>query len=48
MSFNLLEPSGPVQACNGMALPFILLINLRNKGHTKCDIQRTVHRDIFL
>ena len=23
-SFNLLEPSGPVQACNGIALPFIL------------------------
>jgi len=23
-SLNLLEPSGPVQACNGIALPFIL------------------------
>ena len=22
-SFNLLEPSGPVQACNGIALPFL-------------------------
>jgi len=21
-SLNLLEPSGPVQACNGIALPF--------------------------
>jgi hypothetical protein len=24
-SLNLLEPSGPVQACNGIALPFIEL-----------------------
>jgi hypothetical protein len=24
-SLNLLEPSGPVQACNGIALPFLLL-----------------------
>jgi len=23
-SLNLLEPSGPVQACNGVALPFII------------------------
>jgi len=23
---NLLEPSGPVQACNGIALPFLLCI----------------------
>jgi len=22
-SLNLLEPSGPVQACNGIALPFL-------------------------
>ena len=25
-SLNLLEPSGPVQACNGIALPFLPLI----------------------
>jgi hypothetical protein len=24
-SLNLLEPSGPVKACNGIALPFISL-----------------------
>jgi len=24
---NLLEPSGPVQACNGIALPFYILLN---------------------
>jgi len=23
-SVNLLEPSGPVQACNGIALPYVL------------------------
>jgi len=26
-SLNLLEPSGPVQGCNGTALPFTFLIN---------------------
>jgi len=25
-SLNLLEPSGPVQACNEIALPFILMV----------------------
>ena len=25
-SFKLLEPSGPIQACNGIALPLHLLI----------------------
>jgi hypothetical protein len=38
-SLNLLDPSGPVQACNGIALPFFLLLrneitlrtNYRNK-----------------
>ena len=25
-SLNLLEPSGPVQACNGIALPFLHLL----------------------
>jgi len=24
-SFNLVEPSGPVQACNGIALPFAIM-----------------------
>jgi hypothetical protein len=26
-SLNLLEPSGPVQACNGIALPFLPVLN---------------------
>jgi len=28
-SLNLLEPSGPVQACNGIALPFLHLLGAR-------------------
>jgi hypothetical protein len=28
-SFNLLEPSGPVKACNGIALPILLYVNRR-------------------
>jgi hypothetical protein len=27
-SLNLLEPSGPVQACNGIALPFTFYIDI--------------------
>ena len=27
-SLNLLEPLGPVQACNWIALPFTFIINL--------------------
>ena len=27
-SLNLLEPSGPVQACNGIALPLVYLLGL--------------------
>ena len=33
-SVNLLEPSGPVQACNGIALPFTVVIYL----NTVCNI----------
>jgi len=30
-SLNLLEPSGPVQACNGIALPYLFtLIAMQN------------------
>jgi hypothetical protein len=28
-NLNFLEPSGPLQACNGTALPFYLFINIR-------------------
>jgi len=29
-SLNFLEPSGPVQACNGIALPYSMSVNLHN------------------
>jgi hypothetical protein len=38
-SLNLLEPSGPVKACNGIALPFTLILlqiaeeDVKNKGY---------------
>jgi len=28
-SLNFLETSGPIQACNGIALPFIILLRIR-------------------
>jgi hypothetical protein len=31
-SLNLLEPSGPVQACNGIALPFQCLVDEEEIG----------------
>jgi hypothetical protein len=31
-SLNLLEPSGPVQACNGIALPLPLPANMQEEG----------------
>ena len=30
MSLKLLEPSGPVQACNGVALPFYFVFTLKS------------------
>jgi hypothetical protein len=30
-SLNLLEPSGPVKACNGIALPLIFLLSFFEK-----------------
>jgi hypothetical protein len=37
---NLLEPSGPVQACNGIVLPFTLvLVHLYLQEETlRCDV----------
>jgi hypothetical protein len=34
-SLNLLEPSGPVQGCNGIALPFLLTLDVM-RGEVKC------------
>jgi hypothetical protein len=39
-SLNLLEPSGPIQACNGIALPFESLhyeCGLVNDDNEKCQ-----------
>ena len=33
-SLNLLEPSGPVQGCTGIALPFIIFAKKREKLET--------------
>jgi hypothetical protein len=44
-SLNLLEPSGPVQACNGIALPFI---NISNEMQLYLGfISRTLHVSVF-
>jgi len=44
-SLNLLEPSGPVQACNGIALPLPFLLNEKQEGtqlETEyCKVQNT-------
>jgi len=43
-SLNLLEPSGPVQACNGIALPFTLpyLLQTVYTATTQTDCMRIV------
>ena len=38
MNLNLLEPSGPVQACNGIALPFLCSSNLFTKHIKKFQL----------
>jgi hypothetical protein len=32
-SLNLLEPSGPLRACNGTALPFTILVKKKKNPH---------------
>ena len=39
-SLNLLEPSGPVQACNGIALPLPFIRSYRNQGSVHLNIWR--------
>ena len=36
-NFNFLEPSGPLQACNGTALP-LLFIDTIEKTHFFCEV----------
>ena len=52
---NLLEPSGPVQACNGTALPFTLprlgYERIRTHAfyktkHTRAALCKTAHSDL--
>jgi hypothetical protein len=46
-SLNLLEPSGPVKACNGIALPYWEVVSgqtipqqLYHRGHQDCHLTR--------
>ena len=39
-NLNFLEPSGPLQACNATALPFLFLIQLRGKGQVHIPYDR--------
>jgi hypothetical protein len=53
-SLNVLEPSGPVQACNGVALPFFLtLLNVNtnssiwlNRWQNTNELEREIRRNI--
>jgi hypothetical protein len=38
---NLVEPCGPVQACNGAALPFTIGDGIMNYWWTDCRMKRT-------
>jgi hypothetical protein len=37
ISFNFLEPSGPLQACNGTALPLPLLLTVTDLACNSLD-----------
>ena len=41
-SINLLEPSGPVQACNGIALP---LLGVYSTERISCPIRQVAERN---
>jgi len=43
VNINFLEPSGPLQACNGTDLPFIELQNLSKFYSFQCTTQSTTH-----
>jgi len=48
-SFSLLEPSGPVQTCNGIALPFTLLLyQISAKSDNECASFRPKVRSAFI
>ena len=37
-NLNFLEPSGPLQACNGTDLPFFFLLNLVCRGYCALSV----------
>jgi len=41
-NLNLMEPSGPVQACNGIALPFIVDVHGIDVANTDDDNQECI------
>jgi len=46
-NLNFLEPSGPLQACNGTALPFyevIIVVKERTRDREKCGHSRVVYK----
>jgi hypothetical protein len=45
-SLNLLEPSGPVQACNGIALPFYYLDAFVSYFITILQNARSIYQDV--
>ena len=49
-SLNFLEPSGPVQACNGSVLPFVMLNRFRMLIHPSsgaCDLFVELFRGLY-
>jgi hypothetical protein len=47
-SLNLQEPSGPVQACNGTALPFICIKTVTFKRSEMTQLLNTGHVDVSI
>jgi len=47
VSLNLLEPSGPVQACNGIALPLPLPLPLRGENRKEKILQIKAKQQTF-
>jgi hypothetical protein len=47
-SFKLLEPSGPVQACNGIALPFAFSVILYSTEHIAFSAEYTLSTTIAI
>jgi hypothetical protein len=46
-SLNLLEPSGPVKACNGIALPFTAIIKLHSYTLIIDSIDFLIYRCVY-